>query len=731
MKRENIYVGSVALSAFLLFLLQPILARMLLPVFGGSPAVWNTCIVFFQVVLLAGYAYAHGSLATLGVARQRWLHGALLVASLLFLPRALAGTPSMTEHPVVSILAALALIAGVPFFLLSTSSSLTQRWYSLGSFESSADPFWLYAASNAGSLGALLAYPLFVEPAFGIRMQIRLWTIGYAGYVVLTFLAMLSSRANARDLGSLGDDPQRGQVPRVARDDIGWKRRARWVALAAIASSLLLSVTMQITTEIVAAPLFWVVPLALYLLTFIIAFSHGRRPRRRIVAFLTTIGIALCLTIVLVPTLLPLWAALIILLGTLFTGALLCHGDLAGDRPSVDQLTDYYLWIAVGGMVGGVLNGIIAPLAFTSVVEYPLTLACLALVVRPVRGVTRVSIAAMAGAAVLTAFAAAMVMTHRGAHPVEGHGILQWQLMPVVVLAVSVLLSNAPAVFPWATLLTAAFMIAGLHFVDSIVDQGRSFFGVSRVTENANVRIMVHGVTVHGTQWKTPGLRDIPVSYYYPDGPLGWVVSHAPPGAEIGIVGLGAGSLSVLGQAGQHISYFEIDPLVEKMARRDFTFLRDAKAKVDVQIGDGRQLLERTADDRFDLLVIDAFSSDAIPMHLLTDEAIAMYLRKLKPAGLLVMHISNRYVDLSRVFRGWRFANGKRVAIDRYVPGSAEEQLGVLPTVAVAIARSGLAIAPLAATRQWYWLEDDGPAVHWTDDRASLLPILNSDFLKP
>jgi len=236
---------------------------------------------------------------------------------------------------------------------------------------------------------------------------------------------------------------------------------------------------------------------------------------------------------------------------------------------------------------------------------------------------------------------------------------------------------------------------------------------------------------VHGSQRLEPALRDVPTSYYYPNGPLGWAIAHLPPGATVGIVGLGAGSLAPLASATQQLTYFEIDPLVERMAKRDFTYLADAKAHVDVQIGDGRRLLAAMPDDHFTLLIIDAFTSDAIPMHLLTEEALRLYMRKLTPDGLLIMHISNRYADLSRVFRGWRQATGQRVAMDQYVPSTAEQAMGVRPTVAVAMARSAAPLAWLAQTKQWFWLEDDGPSVHWTDDHVNLLGVIDRNALRP
>ncbi|MGH7619163.1 MAG: hypothetical protein ACREPM_18230, partial [Gemmatimonadaceae bacterium] len=282
--RAGTFVASVLTSAFLLFLVQPMLGRMLLPVFGGSPAVWNTCMVFFQILLLVGYAYAHGSLRRLGLKHQAMLHAAILLASLFFLPRALSVADSASASPIGTILVALTFAAGVPFFVLSTNSSLTQRWYSVGSFRSSADPFWLYAASNAGSLAALVAYPLVVEPALGLHDQLRWWSIGYVVFVVLSLASILLAR---RGLGT-GSSAMTESDSLAPSAGVTWKRRAGWVARAMIASSLLLSVTMQVTSDVMSVPLLWVVPLAIYLTTFIVAFSPSRRPRRRVTALSTT-----------------------------------------------------------------------------------------------------------------------------------------------------------------------------------------------------------------------------------------------------------------------------------------------------------------------------------------------------------------------------------------------------------------------------------------------------------
>ena len=485
---EGVFVVSILASAGLLFLVQPMLARMLLASFGGSPAVWSTCLVFFQLLLLAGYAYAHGTVHLLGPRRQMTLHAAVLLASLLFLPQMLRPHAVSAPWPALSVLLTLAAMAAIPFAVLSTNSSLTQRWFGGATFRSSNNPFWLYAASNAGSLVALLGYPLVVEPLVGLRSQLVLWSAGYIAFVALSLATMYLAIRHARVPDAIASSADAlAATPALTRT-----RRASWVVRSAVASSLLLGISMEISTDVLAAPLLWVVPLALYLVTFIVAFSPAR-PRRGIVSRATMVGIALCLGVVVLPTVLPLWFALLTMLGTLFAGALLCHGDLADDRPPVAQLTSFYLWIAVGGAVGGLLNSLVAPLVFGSVAEYPITLACLALLL-PARDAWRAraewrrALVSPAALAMLVAMALATVFVllgRRHAVAASDDSILRWQFMPVAVLLAGLLLGARPFVFPLATALAGLFVIAGLHFTDPIIDQGRSFFGVSRVTENA------------------------------------------------------------------------------------------------------------------------------------------------------------------------------------------------------------------------------------------------------
>ena len=698
--------------------------------------------VVFQLLLLAGYLYADVGVQRIGVQRMMWLHAAVLLLSFVFLPRHDQVVRAGVQAPVVAVAVMLVLIGGTPFFVLSTNSSLTQRWFVMARYRSSADPFWLYAASNVGSLGALLAYPLIVEPLFGVRKQLQLWATGYIAFVVLSIVTMLVAARRARA-------DHRSDIDAVAPADVGEPasaitpaRRLGWTVRAAIASSLLLSVTTQITTDVIAAPLLWVLPLALYLLTFVIAFSATHRVARGVIAYACMIGIALCLVVLVIPTMLPLWFAFSALLATLFAGALLCHTDVAADRPDAQSLTNFYLWLSVGGAVGGLLNSIITPLVTTTVAEFPLTLLALALCVgspsvirewswpkrwRSLAGPVHFG---MLAAIVIAAVFVALGRTN-GLATSSDTTLLQWQFMPLAVLACGILFSRQAGVFPVSIALVTVFVVSGLHYTDRVVHQGRSFFGVSRVTENATERVLVHGVTIHGAQRKAPALRNIPTSYYSPRGPLGWAVAQAPPGAVIGVVGLGAGSLAALAQPGQTLTFFEIDPLVVEMATRDFTYLANSRARVSVEIGDGRQLIASRPDNQFDVLILDAFSGDAVPTHLLTTEALSLCLNKLKTDGLLVVHISNRFADLTRVFRGWRDVSGMRVAVNEFTPTPDEQREGVRATVAVALGRSPRGLMPLAQTGQWRWLGNEGATVTWTDDHASLLGVLSRNVLQP
>lgn len=730
-------VASVFTSACLMFLVEPMVARLLLPAFGGSPAVWSTALVFFQAVLLAGYGYAHWSVQRLGLRRQMFLHiGVVLLPLLLLPPLPRAGMSGAGgAWPVPAVLAALATAVLLPFFALASNASLTQRWFAAARPGRGRDPYRLYAASNAGSFLALMAYPFLVEPAAGVRAQTWGWSLGYGLFVVLSCSMMwVARRHGALDAPAEDEASPAAQVAPLTRG-----RKIGWLVRSAVPVSLLLSATLAITTDIVALPLFWVVPLALYLATYILAFAWPERLPRRPVALLAALAVAAALALALLPLEagLPLPLILGIALAPLGFGGLLCHLDLARDRPPPQQLTGFYLWIALGGVIGGILNSLVAPRLFSGVAEFPLTLAVLAWLLpaggpgwllgelRRARGGGRLLPAAlMVGAIGLVTWQLA-----RG----QGPERWLWLFVALSLLPLGALLPPRRLNFTLAATLVALLLASGLASPEPVLDQARSFFGVLRIVQRPERRMMVHGTTIHGSQSTAESLRRTPQGYYYPTGPMGSLVAAQPPAARIGVVGLGTGALATLTKAGQRLDYFDIDPLVELLARRHFSYLADAAGEVQVTVADGRLGLAAVPDGSYDLLVLDAFSSDAIPAHLLTTEALELYRRKVKPEGLVLFHISHRALDLARVFRGWSRATGGAVAVQRWEPDDKAVDEGALPTLAVALAPDDATVRALVdgSDGAWQLLPEDGRAALWTDDSANLMSVLGKPAALP
>lgn len=723
------FVLSIFLSALLLFLMQPIIARVLLTLHGGSPAVWNTCMVCFQGLLMAGYAYAHWSTDALGVRRQVIVHAMLLLISMFVLSYELPALEASHGSPVVSIVMAVLLTAGLPFSLLASNSSLVQRWYSLSEH---GDPFALYAVSNFGSLLGLLGFPLLFEPAFGLARGWRVWAGLYVCFLAVSACCMaIAFRSRPTREGRAHPEPGMAE-PRTS-----WRRRMGWAFRAAVAASLLLSVTMKITTDIASAPVFWVVPLSLYLLTFIIAFSSRIPIPRWIIAAFTAIGIAWAMTGCFYTIVIPIRIELAVLLSLVFFGSLLCHVDLAASRPAPRELTRFYLWISVGGAVGGIFNSLLAPLLFDSLIEFPLTLLALAFLIHarggylqgfPAARMRRIGtwLPPVTIVLVLGVTAALIALRWRG-DPTSGDaaslaaGI---QLaVPLGVILFGLLMARHPGQLEFGVLCLTIYASVDLHQINPVIAQQRSFFGVLRIRQTRGEIVFVHGTTTHGAQSLDPAKAGIPSRYFHPSGPLGEALQHQEDDARIGIVGLGAGSLAALGKPGQTITFFEIDRAVERMAREHFTYLRDATATIHVEIGDGRLLLQKAPDRSFDLLVLDAFSSDAIPTHLLTREALNLYLRKVTSDGLVVAHVSNRHLDLTSVVRAWAEAERRAVLFIAYQPTAADSAAGASSAHAVAIAPEDATLATLVEGGKWRWLPA-GKRVAWTDDRVDLLATL-------
>ena len=733
-----VFVTSIFTSAFLLFLIQPVIARLLLPRYGGTPGVWNTSLVFFQAMLLLGYIYAHAGLRLLGERRFIALHAVLLLTSLLLLPPSLARAPmpSASTWPVRDLIISLAISVAIPFFVLSTNSPLIQHWFSLSRAKVGQDPYRLYSASNAGSLLALVAYPFVIEPIWRVSNQVWLWTGGYALFVALTLAVMLkayaaTSSTDRAGFGSATHDPDTvgaGELGQV--EELAWHRRMLWLARAAIASSLLLSVTTTITVDIAPVPLLWLIPLVIYLLTFILAFASARFYPRRAIVFGSIVTIVVSLLFALTLVKIPLFLMLLVPLLTLFFGAMLCHGDMALDRPSPAHLTEFYLWVAVGGVIGGALNSIVAPVVFSGVVEYPLTLIALASVpfwgpkgagarwraLRPgsLNVVMPLIILVIAGWVVL----------------VGREGTLNMRVAsiftPIMVL-IAGLLSLAFR-RSWTYLLSivvvAMFVAGGVSRPFDAVIQARSFFGVLRVQDVNDTRYLVHGSTTHGIQSLDPARRGEPGYVYHPSAPLGALMVDAEADASIGIVGLGAGSLAGLGKSGQTMVYHEIDPLVQEIAEKYFTYLDDSPADVSIVLGDGRLTLAEEPDDAYDIMMLDAFSSDAIPVHLLTVEAFELFRDKVTEDGVIVIHISNRHIDLIQVIRGAASSLGLYGASHDFRPTAEESRESATRSIVAVLSASPEVIDGLIERHSWSRLDPNAPTQVWTDDYAPLLRVI-------
>lgn len=605
-------------GAFLLFQVQPLMGRWLLPWFGGSPSVWTACLLFFQLLLLAGYAWSH---SVAGSRSYQWIHLSLLGAAAVLTTSAQPSPPTGT-HPTWEVLRILAVNIGVPYFVLSTASPLIQR------FSASAAPYRLYALSNAGSLIGLLSYPFVIEPIWGLHRQWRIWTFAFAAFcAVYSFI------------------PVRGAAQRNSGGGWNWL----WPAASAGGSVLLMAVTNQMTQEIAASPFLWVLPLALYLITFILAFGSARFYRPALFAGLIAAALPLACIVKAVGLRAPLLAHIVVNAVALFVGAMICHGELAASKPPREGLTRFYLMISVGGALGGLLVALVAPLLFTNFAEFEIALAapCLLLLRSAPRGTQRILVLAIliAGATLLS----------------EGSG--------------TTLASN------------------------------RNFFGLLRVSEEGGKRSLSHGRVTHGYQFTDPARRDWPTAYYGPESALGKALTTMPRPMRVGVIGLGVGTAAAYTRPGDVMRFYEINPEVERFARRYFTYLSDAKGKVEVVIGDARMELEKEPAQAFDLLAVDAFSSDSVPAHLLTTQAADVYRRHLKPGGRLLFHITNQYLDLEPVVRGLAQHLGMPA---KRVESPGDESRGTSAAVWMVVGEG----------------EIGGRAQVWTDDRISLWRIL-------
>lgn len=714
-----LYAFTLFLSALLAFWIQPLFAKVILPRYGGSPAVWTTAAMFFQVMLLAGYFYAH-LLSRLALRSQFVLHALVVVAAFVSLPVGTDTIETGVASPLLSLLLVLALTLGLPFFAVSATAPLLQQWFARTGHRHAADPYFLYSASNAGSLVALIGYPLVFEPLLGLRQQTYFWSIGCAAFAA----ALLACGASAWRVRR--EPNAAAAMPSADLAFANWRSRMRWALLAFAPSSLMLGVTQHITSEIAAVPLLWLIPMTIYMLTFVVAFARRQFVSAALVLRLQPLSVVL---LALVWPLNNQPSVLVLHLLVFAVTAMMCHAELARTRPHVRDLTAFYLCLAIGGAAGGVFNALIAPLAFDAVLEYPLALALACALRRTSAAPRRAALwQDLWPAALLAGVFAALV--YADIRPFA-HGA--WSIFVYLqVIGVGLyLLHDRPRPFALAL---AVLLLAtpAVHSAGQVLERHRSFFGVHSVVkdETGKLHVLMHGITVHGAQFRDAERRLKPTTYYHAGSPIGQlftVLGRHGDILNVAVIGMGIGTLACYRAPGRIWTFYEIDPLVVRLAKdaRYFHFLEHCAPEAKIVVGDGRLSLAQARGVEYDLIVIDTFSSDAIPAHMITREALALYLSRISERGIIIFHVTNQYLDLVPVLA--RLATEAGVAA--LMPGPRleiefEERLSVLPSTWVAMARDAQRLKALDTEEGWIALPTPRSGKAWTDDFSNVLRAL-------
>lgn len=746
----NLYRLTAFLSAALLFLVQPMFARQVLPLVGGAPAVWNTCQVFFQVALLAGYLYADLSTRWLGVRRQSMLHLLLILPPLLCLPL-LVGNPTPPNpeaNPSPWLLALLAVTVGPPFLALSATAPLVQRWFVAARRDAKHDPYSLYVMSNFGSLLALLSYPFVIEPLSTLRTQAWVWSAGYAAWVFcLAACGYFVWRVSPGKETAI--DAATEPVPEPRRSDrkqrkkfqpeivvapevlapiaLTWRRRLHWLALAAAPVAWMLGATTWITTDIAPIPLLWIAPLAIYLLTFMIAFSaRGHMVLTWALRIMPWMMCALVASL----TAFGIWQLALVHLAAFAIGAMVCHGELARLRPGAENLTEFYVWLSTGGALGGTFIALVAPLVFVTPWEYALAVAggCALMPRITERRIPLLDLICVIGVA-------ALLYTLRGhAASVQKPFLLMAALFGFPLM-VGCYLLRRPVAFAAVLGVILAIDARETAGAWSTIRAARSYFGTHRVAAETDddgriLHQLQHGTTAHGIQFMNDGLQCTPLVYYHRDGPLGEIFTAFEPRPgerqHIAAVGLGAGAAACYTSDRRDITFFEIDPVVRELAEDPecFTYLsKCGKGKTTIKLGDGRRLLAEEPEDKYAIILLDAFSSDAIPVHLLTREALEIYMSRLTSDGVLAFHISNNHLDLAPVLADLAHDRGWAVRV-RHDNATETERVDFKTSSSyVVIARDSDHFRALADDARWRPKPASGRAV-WTDDYCNVLSVL-------
>jgi hypothetical protein len=761
------FIVTVFLSATLLFSVQPMVAKTLLPVFGGSSSVWTTCMLFYQTMLLLGYLYAHFVMKRVSRRVQLFGHVAMLVVALGagYVYDTPVAPPSSSTSPVLWLLLQLSLVSGLPFFMISSAGPLVQGWFARTGHKRSHDPYFLYAASNAGSFVGLLAYPFVFERLLGLDVQRSLWLGGFGLFIVLSVGAILMTRKGHHEdphapPGDVLATPEREGEGSTA--PITWARRFRWVFYAFVPSSMLLGVTSHISMDIASFPLLWVLPLAVYLLTMIVAFAVDaeklvesiRRPMVMAIIAATILVLASD-----AQTYAPIVALVAVQLLVLALVGLMGHGMLSRDRPSASHLTEFYLIMSVGGALGGLFNGIVAPLVFEITLEYQIVLLCAAALLpwRHARGIEDIKLKRRAwlvrvGLPVLS-LVYMLVMGLFAIRFVETIGITNAN-KPILLFGMMIFIPSLFVYLAWkdglACMLVLAVPLSAAVYSNltnpEIQYRSRTFYGVLSVIDEffydpnldqmTKIRTLMHGTTNHGVQYIDPRFENIPLGYYHTGGPCGMTIAALnkirPDGARYGIVGLGSGAISAHGRPSDTMRYFEIDPEIAVIAQNPeyFTYLSKAECPVEVVLGDGRLLLEdeRLVDEpAYDLLIIDAFSSDSIPVHLLTAEAVGLYFDRLADDGIIMLHISNRHLDLQPLVFGLGVEHSSYVMMyDQSAEEIEDHKLDYwFPSIWMALTKSPVTAQTLLDEGMWQEGEPKFQVRMWTDQYSNILELID------
>ena len=706
-----LFAISIFLSAFLLFQIQPMIGKFILPWFGGTPAVWSTVLVFFQMLLTGGYAYAYWLIERVEAKRQVIVHVSLITFAVLLLmslsiiwespvtPDS-SWKPQNVSTPIPDIFKLLVASVGLPYFILAANGPLMQAWFSrLFPARSYAR---LYALSNLGSLLGLLAYPVLIEPSLPLRWQGRGWALGFMLFGLIA-IRIASQSGRATDHAQTGVDTVlsgAGRQTGVVGARPSLALRSLWIALSATASLFLLSVTNQITQEVAAIPFLWVLPLALYLLSFIVTFSGERGYPRKLFVVLFILSVGLTLFVMLNATSIHISWQVLAYCFLLFSACMLCHGELYLLRPPAHSLTTFYLMISIGGALGGIFVSLIAPLIFNGYWEFFVGLA----------------------------MTIAILLTILRAERANKQSLTKY----------GDLSARARFVFTTVVLITTMLAVLSTFFSGALYSR-RNFYGVIRVNElfpegsAQKAHVMSHGITVHGLQFVEPALRDLPTTYYVRESGAGLAILNHPKyirneNMHIGLLGLGVGTLAAYGQPGDEYRLYEINPVVTDLAHGDgnyFSFLRDSRANITTVLGDARISLERELAEgnaqNFDVLVLDTFSSDSIPVHLVTKEAFALYLAHLAPDGVIAAHITNLHLDLQPVF--WQLAQYYGLSIARVnYPGDSD---GGYSSHWILLARDPALLEVPAIQENAVNLDNYSTNIQlWTDNYSNLFQIL-------